>query len=68
MKAVFTEDPITAFYRDANLQDILIHSKHRKIKKMYDVRNVQNMCYICNIFIENEFHHINVDMYVLMKK
>ena len=33
MNAVFPETLITAFHGDSNLQDILIHSKHRKIFK-----------------------------------
>ena len=31
MKKVFKEAPIVAFRRDANLEDILVHAKHRKM-------------------------------------
>ena len=31
MKEVFKEAPLTAFRRDANIQDILVHVKHRRL-------------------------------------
>ena len=34
LKKVFTQPPMAAYRRDANLQDILVHGKHKHKRKM----------------------------------
>ena len=45
MKEIFPDAPITAYKRDSNLQDILVHKKHNKVLD----RNNDSKCKKCSI-------------------
>ena len=57
MKDIFPQAPITAFRRDENLQDILVHKKHNKIIQRPGSNKCGKKCAICGyITKETEFN------------
>jgi len=57
LKKVFKQPPITAYKRDTNLQDILIHNKHNKIFNN-NTEKCQK-CAICRYITEENTYTIN---------
>ena len=59
MKTIFPEAPLTAYRRDANLQDILVHMKHRRIFAQTPTK-CQKKCAICKYITQDiTFNHHN---------
>ena len=58
MRKVFEKAPLAAFRRDANLQDILIHSKHRKsfAKGKDGTQKCGRNCVMCKHMAEDITH------------
>ena len=56
MKEVFDKPPMTSYRRDANLRDILVHSKHAKMFK--DTPQLcQNKCAVCkHILLDQQYN------------
>ena len=55
LQDVFKEPPMAAYRRDANLQDILVHAKHRKMfqSQQLGTHNCGKKCAICNYMMED---------------
>ena len=56
MQSVFPQAPITAFRRDTNIGDILVHAKHKSIFERNNITKCQK-CAICT-YISDEHEHI----------
>ena len=59
MKEIFPQAPITAFRRDQNLQDILIHRKHNKIIQKTRNNKCEKKCAICKYITTQTQFNIN---------
>ena len=57
MTQVFAEPPMAAYRRDANLQDILVHSKHRRMfesNRQPGTQQCGKSCAICQYMLESK--------------
>ena len=61
MSQIFKDPPLTAFRRDSNLKDILVHSKH---KKMFEREPIKcKSCVICKLITDTTTHEVNGKKY-----
>ena len=57
MSQIFKDPPLTAFRRDSNLKDILVHSKHKKMLEKEPIKC--KSCVICKIITDTTTHEVN---------
>ena len=68
MKSIFPMAPIAAFRRDANLEDILVHSKHNKMFEKDRVSKCIKKCAICKFITDETIHQVKDVRFVFNDK
>ena len=69
MKKIFPEAPITAYRRDENIQDILVHKKHSIMFRQNDEKEkCEGKCSICKVIREINTIKIENDTYKFNEK